>query len=87
MTRRQLGAASAAPSFPAPVATAPERMALAWIADHADLFLIHGQPVLAFPCPPAVLDALASVGAEAEHMELDADAEDNGDDEPAWVRP
>ena len=54
--------------------------AVARLLDGADLLLVGGVPYLLAPVSDAVLDALATVGADTEDMEPET-VEDDGDDE------
>ena len=54
------------------------------LLDHADLLLVGGAAYLLAPVSPSVLDALATVGADAEDMELET-TESDGDDEDCTV--
>ncbi len=50
------------------------------LLDQADLLLVGGGAYILAPVSPAVLDALATVGADAEDMEPET-TESDGDDE------
>ncbi len=50
------------------------------LLDQADLLLVGGGAYILAPVSPAVLDALATVGADAEDMEAET-IESDGDDE------
>ena len=51
------------------------------LLDGADLLIVGGVPYLLAPVSDAVLDALATVGAGTEDMEIDDPTESDGDDE------
>ncbi len=50
------------------------------LLDQADLLMVGGADYLLAPVSDAMLDALATVGADTEDMELEL-IEDNGDGE------
>ena len=50
------------------------------LLDHADLLMVGGAAYLLAPVSPAVLDGLATVGADTEDMEAEI-IESDGDDE------
>ncbi len=54
--------------------------AVARLLDQADLLLVGGGAYILAPVSPAVLDALATVGADAEDMES-RNNESDGDDQ------
>ena len=59
-----------------------ERKALTFIVQNADLIQVEGsEPFLLVPTIPAFLEALATVGAEAEERENDLEDEPQPDDE------
>ncbi len=51
------------------------------LLDGADLLMVGGTAYLLAPVSPAVLDALATVGASDEDAEIDDPTESDGDDE------
>ncbi len=53
---------------------------MARLIDNADLLMVGGVPHLLAPVSDAVIDALATVGADAEDMEPEP-VESDGDDE------
>ncbi len=56
------------------------REAVERLVDQADLLMVGGAAYLLAPVSDAVLDALATVGAETEDMEPET-TESDGDDE------
>ena len=54
--------------------------AMARLLDGADLLMVGGAAYLLAPVSDAVLDALATVGADTEDMEIET-IESDGDDE------
>ncbi len=59
--------------------------AVARLLDQADLLLVGGGAYILAPVSPAVLDALATVGADAEDMEAETIESDGDDEQPGWV--
>ncbi len=55
------------------------------LLDQADLLLVGGGAYILAPVSPAVLDALATVGADAEDMEAETIESDGDDEQPGWV--
>ena len=64
----------------------PERLAMAAIAESADLFTVAGRSWLLVPASPWLIDTLAAFGAEAEDGESDVEDEPTDGAEPGGRR-
>ena len=55
------------------------------LLDQADLLMVGGAVWMLAPVSDAVVDALATVGADVEDMEIDDPTESDGDDQDYTV--